>query len=48
MMFKVLLFLIDDESIAKPPDKLDPKNGQFIEPITELSSIFIFYIRKSW
>ena len=32
-------FYIDDESIAKPPYKLDPKNGQFIEPFMELYSI---------
>ena len=32
-------FDIDDESIAKPPYKLDPKNGQFIEPFMELYSI---------
>ena len=39
MVFKELLFFIDDESIAKPPYKLDPKNGQFIEPFMELYSI---------
>ena len=32
-------FYIDDESTAKPPYKLDPKNGQFIEPFMELYSI---------
>ena len=32
-------FHIDDESIVKPPYKLDPKNGQFIEPFMELYSI---------
>ena len=32
-------FHIDDESIAKPPYKLDPKNGQFIGPFMELYSI---------
>ena len=32
-------FYIDDESIAKPLYKLDPKNGQFIEPSMELYSI---------
>ena len=32
-------FYIDDESIAKPPYKLDPKYGQFIEPFMELYSI---------
>ena len=37
-------FYIDDESIAKPPYKLDPKNGQFIEPFYGI----IFHIRKSW
>ena len=32
-------FYIDGESIAKPLYKLDPKNGQFIEPFMELYSI---------
>ena len=41
MIFKELLFFlfIDDDSIAKPPYKLDPKNGQFIELFMELYSI---------
>ena len=38
------VFYIDDESIAKPPYKLDSKNGQFIETFYG----FIFHIRKSW
>ena len=29
-------FYIDDESIAKPPYKLDPVNGKLIEPFMEL------------
>ena len=33
------VFYIDDESIVKPPYKLDPKIGQFIEPFMELYSI---------
>ena len=32
-------FYIDDESIAKPPYKLDPINGKYIEPFMELYSI---------
>ena len=32
-------FYIDDESIAKPPYKLDPANGQLIKPFMELNSI---------
>ena len=32
-------FYIDDESIAKPPYKLDPVNGKYIEPFMELYSI---------
>ena len=32
-------FLIDDESIAKPPYNLNPSNGKFIEPFMELYSI---------
>ena len=32
-------FFVDDESMAKPSYKLDPKNGQFIEPFMELYSI---------
>ena len=32
-------FYIDDESICKPPYKLDPAKGKFIEPFMELYSI---------
>ena len=32
-------FYIDDEPIAKPPYKLDPVSGKFIEPFMELYSI---------
>ena len=32
-------FYIDDESIAKPPYKLDPINRKYIEPFMELYSI---------
>ena len=32
-------FCINNESIAKPPDKLDPSNGKFIESFMELYSI---------
>ena len=32
-------FYIDDESIAKPPYKLDPANSKLIEPFMELYSI---------
>ena len=32
-------FYIDDESIAKPPYKLDPANGKLIKPFMELYSI---------
>ena len=32
-------FYIDDESIAKQPYKLNPSDGKFIEPFTELYSI---------
>ena len=32
-------FYINDESIAKPPYKLDPSNGNFVEPFMELYSI---------
>ena len=32
-------FYIDDESIAKPPYKLDPASGKLIEPFMKLYSI---------
>ena len=32
-------FYIDNESIAKPPYKLDPASGKLIEPFMELYSI---------
>lgn len=32
-------FMIDDESIAKPPYNLNPSEGEFIEPLMELYSI---------
>ena len=32
-------FYINDESITKPPYKLDPSNGKFNEPFMELYSV---------
>ena len=37
--FQRAAFLKNDESIAKLPYKLDPKNGQLIEPFMELYSV---------